>query len=66
MSAADFTRHVVEPRGELYRLVTRYANAFLGIVARGAACNAAYCAMSAAENMPTATCASSLKCRGDP
>jgi CRP-like cAMP-binding protein len=44
MSAADFTRHVVEPRGELYRLITRYANAFLGIVARGAACNARHSA----------------------
>jgi CRP-like cAMP-binding protein len=44
MSAVDFTRHVVEPRGELYRLVMRYANAFLGIVARGAACNARHSA----------------------
>ncbi len=40
MSAVDFTRHVVEPRGELYRLAMRYANTFLGVVAQGAACNA--------------------------
>jgi CRP-like cAMP-binding protein len=44
MSAVDFTRHVIEPRGELYELVMRYANAFLGIVARGAACNARHSA----------------------
>jgi CRP-like cAMP-binding protein len=40
MSAADFTRQVVEPRGELYGLVMRYAHTFLTIVALGAACNA--------------------------
>jgi CRP-like cAMP-binding protein len=44
MSAADFTRHVVEPRGELYRLAMRYANTFVGIVAQGAACNARHSA----------------------
>jgi CRP-like cAMP-binding protein len=36
--------HAIEPRGELYRLVMRYANSFLGIVARGAACNARHSA----------------------
>jgi CRP-like cAMP-binding protein len=44
MSAADFTHHVVEPRGELYRSVMRYANTFLTIVALGAACNARHSA----------------------
>jgi len=44
MSASDFTHHVVEPRGELYRQVMRYANTFLSIVALGAACNARHSA----------------------
>jgi CRP-like cAMP-binding protein len=44
MSAADFTNHVVEPRGELYRLVMRYANTFMTVVAQGAACNARHSA----------------------
>jgi CRP-like cAMP-binding protein len=44
MSAVDFTRQVIEPRSQLYPLVMRYANAFLGIVAQGAACNARHSA----------------------
>jgi CRP-like cAMP-binding protein len=44
MSAADFTSHVVEPRGELYGSVMRYANTFLSMVALGAGCNARHSA----------------------
>jgi CRP-like cAMP-binding protein len=39
MSASDFTEHVVQPRGEMYEAVLRYADAFMAMVAQTAACN---------------------------
>ena len=39
MAAADFIRHVVEPRGELYDSLLRYTDSFMATVAQTAACN---------------------------
>jgi len=42
MRAADFRREVVDRGGESFRLLLRYANAFNGMVAQIAACNASH------------------------
>lgn len=42
MRAADFRREVVDRGGESFRLLLRYANAFTGMVAQIAACNASH------------------------
>jgi CRP-like cAMP-binding protein len=42
MRAADFQRHIVEHDGECFRMLLRYANAFTGMVAQIAACNASH------------------------
>lgn len=39
MRAEDFRRHVSAQGGALYTLLLRYSNAFMGVVALGAACN---------------------------
>jgi CRP-like cAMP-binding protein len=40
MSADDFNREVIGPRGPLYQLLLRYSSAFMGMVAQSAACSA--------------------------
>jgi CRP-like cAMP-binding protein len=42
MWAADFQREVVEADSEFFRSLLRYANAFMGMVAQIAACNASH------------------------
>jgi len=42
MRAADFQREVVEYNGDPYRRLLRYANAFTGMIAQIAACNASH------------------------
>jgi hypothetical protein len=56
LRAADFARYVVEPRGELYRLLMRYASAFMGIVAHVAACNAHHSAEQRLAVLRTRSC----------
>lgn len=42
MRSADFLRNVVEHDGECFRTLLRYANAFTGMLAQIAACNASH------------------------
>jgi len=42
MRATDFLREVVDHNGESFRVLLRYANAFTGMIAQIAACNASH------------------------
>jgi CRP-like cAMP-binding protein len=42
MRAADFQREIVEHDGECFRTLLKYANAFTGMIAQIAACNASH------------------------
>ncbi|MBV8299650.1 MAG: Crp/Fnr family transcriptional regulator [Candidatus Eremiobacteraeota bacterium] len=42
IAARDFVREVVEPGGSFYRLLLRYSNLFMSLVAQNAACNASH------------------------
>jgi len=39
MSARDFQREVVEPKGPLFQMIQKYCNAFMAMLAQSAVCN---------------------------